>query len=40
MIEMIMCTGPKRHIYPREKQLNLGCPECFGDYLEAGGNLD
>jgi hypothetical protein len=40
MSEMITCMGPKKHVYPKEKQLNLGCPECFADYLDAGGTLD
>jgi hypothetical protein len=30
----------KGHEYPKEKQLNLGCPICFSNYLETGGTLD
>jgi hypothetical protein len=30
----------KGHEYPVEKQLNIGCPICFAEYLDKGGTLD
>jgi hypothetical protein len=38
MSEIIKCD--RGHEYPKEKQLNIGCPVCFGEWIEAGGTLD
>ena len=40
MSEMITCTGIKKHVYPKEKQISLGCPLCLADHLDSGGTLD
>lgn len=38
MSEIKTCS--RGHTYPKEKQLNIGCPVCFAEYLETGGTLD